>query len=141
MPYEPTNWKNEPSTATPVNAENLNKIEECLVEVTSRNLQDVFPMGSIMGSGKIAKFSHSCMFDLSFRAPLAISGQTDIFQFPVGYRPYIDFSVAVINSSTYEYVGIATYDASRNILTFSSPIQDEVFCRLSCFYVTTDKPA
>lgn len=140
MPYDPTNWKDEPNKTTPVSAANLNKIEDCLVEVTSRELKEVTPMNDIWGRGKIAKFSHSCMFDLSFKSPLAIGGETEIFQFPIGYRPYIDFSVAVINSSTYEYVGIAEYDATRNMLTFKSPIQDEVFCRLSCFYVTIDKP-
>lgn len=139
MPYVRTNWEDSPSTATPIDASHLNKIEDCLVEVTARTLQDVTPMNDIWGRGKIAKFSHSCMFDLEFKSPLSIGDATDIFQFPEGFRPYIDFMVAVINSSTYEYVGAAFYDSSRNMMTFRSPIQDEVFCRISCFYVTTDK--
>lgn len=137
MPYDPTTWVN--NTDPPISAENLNKIEACLIEVTARTLQDVKPMGLTQGSGKIAKFSHSCMFDLSFKSPLSIGEATEIFQFPIGFRPYIPFSTAVINSSTYDYVGSAEYDTVRNMLTFRSSLQDEVYCRLSCFYVTVDK--
>lgn len=138
MPYIPTEWKDD---AEPfIEALNLNKIEDCLVEVTSRTLQNITPVNDLWGRGKIAKFSHSCMFDLEFKSPISIGGETDIFYFPDGFKPYIDFSVPVINTATYEYVGIAVYSVSRNVLTFKTQLQVEVFCRLSCFYVTTDKP-
>jgi hypothetical protein len=34
MPYTPTNWQNQPSTATPLSADNLNKIETGVKSVT-----------------------------------------------------------------------------------------------------------
>lgn len=138
MPYEKTKWVNDIEPF--IDADNLNKIEDCLVEVTSRTLANVSPINDIWGRGKIAKFSHSCMFDLDFKSPLSIGGETDIFQFPIGFRPYIDFMTPVINSATYEYIGAAFYDSASNILSFKSQTQEEFYCRLSCFYVTTDKP-
>lgn len=33
MPYTPTNWENSPSTKTPIDAENLNKIENGIKEI------------------------------------------------------------------------------------------------------------
>ena len=35
MPYIPTDWKNSPSTDTPVSADNLNKLEQGVVTATS----------------------------------------------------------------------------------------------------------
>lgn len=136
MSYVATVWENgkEPS----LSADNLNKIEGCLVEVMKKNLIDVVPMGVSWGAGKIAKFSHSCMFDVEFRAPISTGGSTDIFQFPDGFRPYIEFGVPVINTNDFSYVGIAEYDVARNMVTFRSNVQDSVMCRISLFYVTTD---
>lgn len=139
MPYIKTNWKDAPSKDTPINATHLNKIEDCLVEVTSRESVDIQAMGVTWSVGKIAKFSHSCMFDLEFRAPLSMGGETDIYQFPEGFKPYIEFGIPVINTSDFSYVGICEYDVARNMLTFRSNVQDSVMCRISCFYVTTDK--
>lgn len=33
MPYTPTNWENSPSTKTPIDADNLNKIESGIKEI------------------------------------------------------------------------------------------------------------
>lgn len=35
MPYTPTDWKNTPSTDTPISAENLNKLEQGVVNATA----------------------------------------------------------------------------------------------------------
>lgn len=136
MTYIPTTWVDDEEPF--VDAANLNKIESALVEVKKQTLIDIVPTGVSWGAGKIAKFSHSCMFDVEFRAPISVGGSTDIFQFPDGFKPYIEFGVPVVNTNTFEYVGIAEYEVARNVLTFRSNVQDEVMCRISCFYVTTD---
>jgi len=43
MEYTKTNWQNSPSTSTPINATNLNKIEDQLEALTNA----IYPIGSI----------------------------------------------------------------------------------------------
>ena len=42
-PYNPTDWKNKPNTSSPINAVNLNKIEQGIKAVTdfANTLSDV----------------------------------------------------------------------------------------------------
>lgn len=136
MPYQPTTWKNNDFPA--INADNLNKIEACLVELTDRDTLNVTATGVTWSAGKLARLGHNCMFDLEFTAPITTGGEAEIFQFPVGYRPYMGFGLSIINPNDGSYVGICEYDAVNNILFFRSIIQDTVPCRFYCCYVTAD---
>ena len=49
MAYERVNWENLPSTNTPVNADNLNKMDEVIANAVEKSdlLNLVYPVGSI----------------------------------------------------------------------------------------------
>ena len=44
MAYTPTNWENSPSTSTPLNADNLNKLEQAV-----KALHDALDSGELKG--------------------------------------------------------------------------------------------
>lgn len=135
--YVKTNWEDDKDP--PIDADNLNKIEDCLVELTDRDVIDVIAQSVTWSRGKLARFGHSCMFDLEFRAPISVGGETDIFQFPDGYKPFMNFALSVVNSNDGTFVGICSYDSARNVLSFRSNTQDEVMTHFYCSYITADK--
>lgn len=137
MPYNPTKWVNDSEPF--INAEHLNKIETCLVELTDRDVLDVTAMGVTWSRGQLARFGHTCMFDLEFRVQPSMGGETEIYQFPDGYKPFMGFALSVVNSNDGTFVGICEYDISRNMMTFRSSSQDEVSGHFYCSYITADK--
>ena len=135
--YQKTNWENSPSQTTPINAQNLMKIENCLHDVTVQTLTNVDTISGVSGSGIIVRFGSVCQLALTFSGQAGV-GNVNILEFPEGFKPYIDFSTPVIDTDVHEVIGVAYYTASTNQLVFKTFIQNPTPCKLSATYVTED---
>lgn len=133
MARDRINWIND--SAPYIDADNLNKIERALDDLYNERVINVDTTGA-SGSGIIARFGPSCMMALTFVNPIAIGGSTDILQFPLDFKPYLDFTAIVFDETTGSQIGAVFYKASTNILTFVTSSQDANMCKVSVTYIT-----
>lgn len=132
MPYIPTNWKNLPSTETPINAENLKKIEDYLVKLSTLTTTFIdFTAG--LGSGVVCRVGFTCQMDVTLTSA---SLSAPLFTMPQDFSPAINFDAPVINTETGMVVGELAFDKTQNTVvfngtsaTFSNP------CRVTVTYL------
>lgn len=136
MSRDRTNWNND--TAPFIDADNLNKIEDALDDIYNEHIINVDTTGT-SGSGIIARFGPVCMMALTFVNPVAIGGTTDILQFPVGFKPYLDFTAIAFDDNN-NPLGFVSYNAATNILKFTTGSQDGGIFKVSCTYITDVTP-
>lgn len=115
MPYTPTNWENLPSTATPITAERLNKIEQALANLYEEATAFIeFTAGS--GTGVIYRVGRVCQMNVTV---IGVSLSEPLFAIPDGYKPAINFDTPLINSETGMVVGELAFDRVTDVVTFN----------------------
>ena len=115
MSYVKTEWKNSPSKDTPISAQNLMKIEDYLVKLSTRSNTFVdFTAGS--GSGMIYKIGFTCQMNLTL---LSASLSQPLFTIPLGFTPSVNFDTPVINTETGDVVGELAFDKATNKVMFN----------------------
>lgn len=139
MPYVRTDWKNRPSTDTPINAERLNKIEECLFNLASETTHMFdFPQGGTFNAtGVICKEGSTAQINLTFYSS---QESANITEMPAGFHPAMNFDTPVLDIDRYTVVALLSYDRTTNMLSIKqsavSPISN--VAKASFTYVCDD---
>lgn len=136
-PFVKRVWKDLPSTDTPINAVSLNKVEDCLVDVTAQIVQNVDALTS--GSGMLVGVGALRQLSMTFTT-LETLDPFVIFEFPVGHKPVVDFQCSIqLATGNHDTIGDAYYIALENKLYVRSSANSVNACRISCTYITFDE--
>lgn len=113
MPYQKTDWKNKPSTDTPINAARLNKIEDCLFRLSNETTHMIdFPEGGpINATGAICREGDVAQLNMTF---YNTQESTVLFAMPVGFHPAMNFDVPVLDANGTGIVALLSYDRVTN---------------------------
>ena len=108
--YDLTEWQDLPSKATPINADNLNKIEQCLKKLCHTAVTNVDPYQG--GSGVIWRNGNVCQ--MSVTLDKLRSGNSS-FSIPAEFTPALDsFQAPIFSRSSGVYLGNASYSKNVN---------------------------
>lgn len=132
--YNKTFWKDSPSTETPIDANNLNKIEDCLFDLTFVDVWN-FDLMTGSGSGVVYKVGNQCQLVITMTNPMAIGGHSDIIQFPESFKPAMDFYTQAIGSNYGETLGLISYSSINNMLSLNTSATDDFIAKVSFSYI------
>lgn len=134
MTYTKTDWKNLPNTSTPINATNLNKIEECLSAITGVGMLN-FDVLTGNGSGVIYRVGNLCQLVLTFVNPMALGGQSELFSFPAEFKPVMDFYTQAIGDNYGDTLGLVYYNHASNMMSLRTSATDTFMAKVSFTYI------
>lgn len=139
MPYIPTDWKNLPSTDTPINAENLNKIEEALTYILGESVTNMdFTSASQGNIGSGVFFRKGNVVQMT--ATIYVEGvysDTKIGELPDGFRGVMDTirSVTVVDGNGLT-TGYVRYNYSTNEIFLTTSTTSPSTIKFSNTYLT-----
>lgn len=140
MEFVKTNWQNLPSETTPINASNLNKIEQCLYNLTKEHRLNYQFENPASGEAKFLRVGVAVTITYTFPCPPMSGGVGSngvVGTFPIGYKPNDDFVHPVFNTSN-SLSGAAKYDYISNTMTFFGNILEGTMLVLDLAYLTSD---
>ncbi len=132
--FQKTDWKNKPSTETPINATNLNRIEDCLADLSGIGILnfDVLTGG---GSGVIYRVGNLCQLVLTFINPMALGGQSELFSFPAEFKPVMDFYTQALGDNYGDTLGLVYYNHASNMMSLRTSATDTFIAKVSFTYI------
>lgn len=141
MPYTPTQWKNKPSTETPINAANLDKIEQALAHLYKESVFNVDFIESSrgnIGSGILYRIGNTCQLT----ATIMLTGSfqnTEIGTLPDGFKGIMDTVRAICVSEGNTAVnGYIRYEYATNKIFLTTDSTDSIVVKFSSTYLTQD---
>lgn len=127
-PFTPTNWENLPSEKTPINAECLNAIEDCLVDLTQEYVANIESLPDAgFGTGVLYRIGDMCQLSMFFSM---INPNEQIFTFPNNFKPATNFVAPLVtpDGATDGYIKYNRVDGSVKMIGVQgSAIDREVF--------------
>lgn len=134
MAYIKTDWKNLPNTSTPINATNLNRIEDCLSSITEVGILN-FDVLTGSGSGVIYRVGNLCQLVLTFVNPMALGGQSELFSFPAEFKPVMDFYTQALGDNYGDTLGLVYYNHASNMMSLRTSATDTFMAKVSFTYI------